>query len=119
LRRENRRGDARVQLRAAHDEFASIGMEAFAERTRGELLATGEKVRKRTAATRDVLTAQEQQIDRLAREGLSNPDIGARLFLSPRTVEWHLRNAFTKLGIHSRQDLAHALSSSDSELITA
>jgi len=119
LRRENRRGDARVQLRAAHDQFASIGMEAFAERARGELLATGEKVRKRTVATRDVLTPQERQIARLAREGLSNPDIGARLFLSPRTVEWHLRNAFTKLGIHSRQELTHALSSSAPELITA
>ena len=95
LRRENRRVDARVQLRAAHDQFASIGMHAFGERARGELLATGEKVRKRTDATRDVLTAQERQIARLAREGLSNPDIGARLFLSPRTVEWHLRNAFT------------------------
>ena len=112
LRRENRRVDARVQLRAAHDQFASIGMEAFAERARGELLATGEKVRKRTVATRDVLTAQERQIARLAREGLSNPDIGTRLFLSPRTVEWHLRNAFTKLGIHSRRELTHALSSS-------
>ena len=119
LRRENRRVDARVQLRAAHDQFASIGMEAFGERARGELLATGEKVRKRTVATRDVLTAQERQIARLAREGLSNPDIGARLFLSPRTVEWHLRNAFTKLGIHSRRELVHALSSSGSELIIA
>ena len=107
LRRENRRVDARVQLRAAHDQFASIGMEAFAERARGELLATGEKVRERTVATRDVLTAQERLIARLASEGLSNPDIGARLFLSPRTVEWHLRNAFMKLGIHSRRELKH------------
>lgn len=112
LRRENRRVDARGQLRAAHDQFVSIGMEAFAERTRGELLATGEKVPKRTVATRDVLTAQERQIARLAREGLSNPDIGTQLFLSPRTVEWHLRNAFTKLGIHSRHELTYALSSS-------
>jgi DNA-binding CsgD family transcriptional regulator/tetratricopeptide (TPR) repeat protein len=119
LRRENRRVDARVQLRAAHDRFVSIGMDAFAERARGELLATGEKVRKRTVATRDVLTAQERQVVRLASEGLSNPEIGARLFLSPRTVEWHLRNAFTKLGIHSRRELTHALSSSWSELITA
>jgi DNA-binding CsgD family transcriptional regulator len=119
LRRENRRREARLQLRAAHDQFASIGMEGFGERARGELLATGEKVRKRTAATRDVLTAQEQQIARLAREGLSNPDIGARLFLSPRTVEWHLHNAFNKLGIHSRRELTHVLSSSGSELITA
>ncbi len=119
LRRGNRRVDARVQLRAAHDQFTSIGMEAFAERARGELLATGEKVRERTVATRDVLTAQEGLIARLAREGLSNPDIGARLFLSPRTVEWHLRNAFMKLGIHSRRELTRVLSSSGSELITA
>ena len=119
LRRENRRVDARVQLRAAHNQLATIGMEAFAERARGELLATGEKVRKRTVATRDVLTAQERQVARLAREGLSSPDIGARLFLSPRTVDWHLRNAFMKLGIHSRRELTHVLSSSGSELITA
>ena len=119
LRRENRRRDARVQLRAAHDQFASIGMEGFGERARGELLATGEKVRERTVATRDVLTAQEGLIARLAREGLSNPDIGVRLFLSPRTVEWHLSNAFMKLGIHSRRELTHVLSSSGSELITA
>ena len=78
-------------------------MEAFAERARRELLATGEKVRKRTVETRDDLTAQERQIARLARDGLSNPEIGARLFLSPRTVEWHLRKVFTKLGIRSRR----------------
>jgi DNA-binding CsgD family transcriptional regulator/tetratricopeptide (TPR) repeat protein len=116
LRRENRRVDARVELRSAHDQFASIGMDGFGERARGELLATGEKVRKRTVATRDVLTAQERQVARLAREGLSSPDIGARLFLSPRTVEWHLRNAFMKLGIHSRRELTKVLSSSGSEL---
>ena len=81
-------------------------MEAFAERARSELLATGERVRKRTAETRDELTPQELQIARLARDGLSNPEIGARLFLSPRTVEWHLRKVFTKLGIRSRQDLS-------------
>jgi DNA-binding CsgD family transcriptional regulator len=119
LRRENRRLDARVEVRAAHDQFASIGMEGFAERARGELLATGEKVRERNAATRDVLTAQERQIAGLALEGLSNPEIAARLFLSRRTVEWHLRNVFTKLGIHSRQELVGALATTDRQLIRA
>ena len=93
--------------------------EAFAERARRELLATGETARKRTAETRDELTAQEAQIARLARDGLSNPEIGARLFLSPRTVEWHLRKVFTKLGISSRRELVDALPGSDSELIPA
>jgi DNA-binding CsgD family transcriptional regulator len=115
LRRENRRVDARAQLRAAYDQLTSIGMEAFAERARRELLATGEKVRKRTLESRDELTAQERQIASLARDGLSNPEIGARLFLSPRTVEWHLRKVFSKLGIHSRRELAAALPSSESE----
>jgi DNA-binding CsgD family transcriptional regulator len=119
LRRDNRRSDAREQLRAAHDVFAEIGMEAFAGRARGELLATGEKVRKRTVETRDDLTAQERQVARLAREGLSNPEIGARLFLSPRTVEWHLRNVFNKLGIRSRRELAGALASAESEPASA
>jgi DNA-binding CsgD family transcriptional regulator len=109
LRRENRRVDAREHLRAAHDLFVAIGMEAFAERARGELQATGEKVRKRTVESRDELTPQERQIARLARDGLSNPEIGARLFLSPRTVEWHLRKVFTKLGIGSRHELKAAL----------
>ena len=117
LRRENRRVDARAQLRAAHERFVSIGMEAFAERARGELLATGEKVRKRTVETRDELTPQERQIAGLARDGLSNPEIGARLFLSPRTVEWHLRKVYAKLGIRSRRELADALPSSDPELV--
>ena len=94
-------------------------MEAFAERAGGELLATGEKVRKRTVETRDDLTPQERQMVRLASEGLSNPEIGARLFLSPRTVEWHLRNAFTKLGIHSRRELTPAMSSTGSALLSA
>ena len=106
LRRNSRRADARVQLRAANDQFVSMGMDAFAERARKELLATGERVRRRTDETRDQLTAQERQIARLARDGLSNPEIGARLFLSPRTVEWHLRKVFAKLGIHSRHELA-------------
>ncbi|HEY2437882.1 MAG TPA: LuxR C-terminal-related transcriptional regulator, partial [Solirubrobacteraceae bacterium] len=97
LRRENRRVDAREQLRAAYDQLTSIGMEAFAERARRELLATGEIIRARTVESRDDLTAQERQIAELARDGLSNPEIGARLFLSPRTVEWHLRKVFGKL----------------------
>ena len=119
LRRENRRVGAREQLRTAHELLIAIGMEAFAERARRELQATGEKVRKRTLETRDDLTPQERQIARLARDGLSNPEIGARLFLSPRTVEWHLRNVFTKLGIQSRRELAKALADPDSPLIPA
>ena len=110
LRREGRRADAREQLRSAHERFSGIGMEAFAERARRELTATGEKVRKRISETRDELTAQEEQIARLARDGLSNPEIGARLFLSPRTVEWHLKKVFAKLGISSRRQLRTALS---------
>jgi DNA-binding CsgD family transcriptional regulator len=117
LRGEHRRVDARAQLRAAHDQFTSIGMEAFAERARNELQATGEKVRKRTVETREDLTAQELQIARLARDGLSNPEIGVRLFLSPRTVEWHLRNVFAKVGIHSRRELSSALPKSDVHLV--
>jgi DNA-binding CsgD family transcriptional regulator len=109
LRRENRRVDAREQLRTAHEMLGAIGMEAFAERARRELQATGEKVRKRTAETRDELTAQERQIARFASDGLSNPEIGARLFLSSRTVEWHLRHVFVKLGIRSRRELPSAL----------
>ena len=119
LRREGRRVDARGQLRTAHEMLVAIGMEAFAERARAELQATGEKVRKRTVETRNDLTPQEWQIARLARDGLSNPEIGARLFLSPRTVEWHLRNVFTKLEIRSRRELATALASSDSQMAPA
>jgi ATP/maltotriose-dependent transcriptional regulator MalT len=119
LRRNNRRIDARAELRTAYDQLTSIGMEAFAERARKELLATGETARKRTVETRDDLTAQERQIGELARDGLSNPEIGARLFLSPRTVDWHLRKVFGKLGIHHRQELAIALPSSDNELAPA
>jgi DNA-binding CsgD family transcriptional regulator len=119
LRRKNRRVDARAQLRAAHELFTPIGMEAFAERARQELLATGERVRNRTVETRADLTAQERQIAQLARDGLSNPEIGALLFLSPRTVEWHLRKVFTKLGVRSRRELANALPSSDSQLAPA
>ena len=89
--------------------FAAIGMQAFAERARRELLATGESVRRRTAGTRDQFTPQEAQIARLARAGLSNPEIAAQLFLSPRTVEYHLAKVFTKLTITSRRQLRQAL----------
>jgi DNA-binding CsgD family transcriptional regulator len=109
LRREGRRTDARQQLRTAHDMLAAIGMDAFAERARHELAATGEKVRKRTIDTVTVLTAQEAYIARLAREGRTNPEIGAQMYLSARTVEWHLRNVFAKLGITSRRELHTAL----------
>jgi DNA-binding CsgD family transcriptional regulator len=119
LRREHRRVDARAELGAAHELCVMIGMEAFAERARVELLAAGGRVRKRTADTRDELTPQELQIAWLARDGLSNPEIGARLFLSPRTVEWHLHKVFTKLDIRSRQELSRALPSSDSDLLPA
>ena len=111
LRRENRRVDARAHLRTAHEMFASMGTEAFADRARRELLATGETVRKRTVESRDELTAQERQIARLARDGLSNPEIGARLFISPRTVQYHLRKVFTKLDITSRTQLDRVLPS--------
>jgi DNA-binding CsgD family transcriptional regulator len=119
LRREHRRVDARRELRVALELFTAIGMTAFADRARGELRATGERVRRRAAGTRDELTAQELQVARFARGGLSNPEIGARLFLSPRTVEWHLRKVFSKLGIRSRQELSRVLPTSDAELVLA
>jgi DNA-binding CsgD family transcriptional regulator/tetratricopeptide (TPR) repeat protein len=109
LRREGRRVDAREQLRGAHEAFAAMGADGFADRARRELLATGEKVRKRRDDTRDELTPQEEHIARLARDARTNPEIGAELFLSPRTVEWHLRKVFTKLGISSRNRLHDAL----------
>ncbi|MER6158176.1 AAA family ATPase [Streptomyces sp. NPDC001868] len=105
LRRENRRVDARDQLGVAHDLFSRIGAEAFAERARGELRATGAKVRRHTVATPTALTSQEAQIARLAGEGLTNSEIGTQLFLSPHTVEWHLRKVFSKLGISSRKEI--------------
>jgi DNA-binding CsgD family transcriptional regulator len=111
LRRERRRLDAREHLRTAHEMLTSMGMEAFAERARRELAATGETARKRTLETSSQLTAQEAQIARLARDGLSNPEIGAQLFISPRTVEYHLHKVFAKLDISSRAQLHDALPS--------
>jgi DNA-binding CsgD family transcriptional regulator/tetratricopeptide (TPR) repeat protein len=109
LRASGRPGDAKVQLRTAHDMTSEIGMHGFAERARNGLLAAGEKVRKRTTLRRDDLTSQELQIARLAREGRTNVEIGAELFISSRTVEWHLRKVFTKLDITSRAHLHRAL----------
>jgi len=109
LRRENRRVDARDQLRTAHELFDEIGIPGFAARASRELAATGETARKRSDDTRANLTAQEAQIAQLAGEGLTNPEIGAKLFLSPRTVEWHLRHVYPKLGIASRKELRAAL----------
>jgi DNA-binding CsgD family transcriptional regulator len=105
LRRENRRIDAREHLRTAHEMFSKAGAEAFTERARRELLATGETARPRTDETRSVLTPQESQIARLARDGLSNPEIGAQLFISPRTVQYHMHKVFLKLEITSRNQL--------------
>ena len=115
LRREHRRVDARVQLKAAHAAFDAMGAGGFAERAQRELLATGETVRKRTADTSEALTPQEAQIAHLADEGFTNPEIGHQLFLSHRTVEWHLRKVFNKLGIASRRELSNALRSLNSE----
>ena len=109
LRRQNRRVDARKQLRSGYEMLTAMGIEGFAERARRELLATGETVRKHTVDTAGELTAQETEIARLAGGGLTNPAIGVELFLSPRTVEWHLRKVFIKLGISSRKELREAL----------
>jgi DNA-binding CsgD family transcriptional regulator len=109
LRRERRRLDARTQLRAALDAFTAMGVEAFVQRTERELLATGERARKRTVETRSDLTSQEMQIAQMARDGLSNAEIGERLFISRHTVAYHLRKVFTKLGISARAELAKAI----------
>ncbi len=109
LRRKGRRVDARAHLRTAHDMLSSMGIDAFAERAMRELLATGESVRKRSAGSEGDLTPQEQQISLLAAGGATNPEIGAKLFISSRTVEWHLRKVFTKLGVTSRKDLGSRL----------
>ncbi|NEA36851.1 LuxR family transcriptional regulator [Streptomyces sp. SID13031] len=113
LCQQNHQAQGREQLRTAYEMLAGMGMEAFAERARTELQAIGEKVRKRTVEAQDELTAQERQIAELARDGLSNPEIGARLFVSPRTVEWHLGNVFGKLGIRSRRQLTATLARPD------
>jgi DNA-binding CsgD family transcriptional regulator len=119
LRREARRVDAREHLRTAHELFGAMGAVGFAERARHELLATGETVRKRTDDTRDDLTPQEEHIARLAVSGRTNPEIGAELFISPRTVEWHLKKVFTKLGITSRKGLRDALPARDGAVVPA
>ena len=103
------RSAGRSELTTAYEMFTAMSMEGFAERTRRELLATGATVRKRAVDTANELTAQEALIARLARDGLSNPEIAAQLFISTRTVEWHLRKVFTKLGISSRKELRGAL----------
>ena len=109
LRREHRRVEARRQLRPAFEAFEAMGAQAFADRARRELLATGEKVRKRSESSRGGLTPQEEEIAQLAREGRTNPEIGAQLFIGSRTVEWHLHKVFAKLGISSRRELDQAL----------
>jgi DNA-binding CsgD family transcriptional regulator len=109
LRRRGRRQESRTQLRAAYAAFGRFGAERFAERARTELLATGETVRKRTAGADTELTGQEARIARLARDGHTNQEIAAQLFISPRTVEWHLGNAFAKLGVGSRRQLRSVL----------
>jgi DNA-binding CsgD family transcriptional regulator len=120
LRRSRRRLDGRAQLRTAHELFAAMGAEAFADRAARELHATGETARKRTVDTAGELTSQEFQVARLARDGLSNPEIGARLFISPRTVQYHLRKVFGKLDISSRSQLEFVLppDGRDSELVS-
>jgi DNA-binding CsgD family transcriptional regulator len=119
LRRERRRLDAREQLRHAHKLFAEFGMEAFAERARVELEATGEHARKRIDETRDDLTPQETQISRLAADGATNHEIAGRLYISPSTVDYHLRKAFRKLGVKSRHQLEQHVLQSDACADTA
>ena len=114
LRREHRRREAREQLRTAFEMFNAMGIEGFAARAERELLATGERVRKGSVETGDELTAQEAQVARLARDGLSNAEIGARLFISQHTAAYHLRKVFSKLGITSRNQLRRVLPESAS-----
>ena len=116
LRREGRRLDAREQLRIAHESFSEMGMEAFAERARRELTATGVSVGKRAVVRSQGLTPQEAHIARLARDGLSNPEIGTRLFISARTVKYHLSKVYAKLSITSREQLDRALEAAPSSV---
>jgi ATP/maltotriose-dependent transcriptional regulator MalT len=109
LRRERRRVDARDQLRTAYEMLSEMGIDAFAERARHELMATGITAGRRTVETRQALTPQEAHIARLARDGLSNPEIGSRLFISARTVKYHLSKVYTKLSITSREQLESVL----------
>jgi ATP/maltotriose-dependent transcriptional regulator MalT len=109
LRRRMRRQDAREELREAHQMLATMGAAGFAERARGELMATGETTRRRVPESASALTAQEVQVARLAADGFTNPEIGVKLFLSARTVEWHLRKVYVKLGVNSRRRLRDAL----------
>jgi ATP/maltotriose-dependent transcriptional regulator MalT len=109
LSERRRAADARKQLRLAHDQLSSIGMEGFAERARMKLVAAGGRVREQASETRDDLSVEERQIAELARDGLTNSEIGARLFLSARTIEWHLRKVYGKLAIRNRRDLEQAL----------
>jgi DNA-binding CsgD family transcriptional regulator len=113
LRREDWRVDAREQPRIAYEQLGRIGAAAFAERARRELVVTGETVRRRTADTREHLTAQEAQIGRLVAAGHTNPEIGAQLFISPRTVEYHVGKVFAKLDISSRKELSQVLPDAD------
>jgi DNA-binding CsgD family transcriptional regulator len=119
LRRENRRVEAREQLRTAYQMLAAMGIDGFAERARAELLATGETVRRRRMETAAELTPQEIRIVRLAVDGHTNPEISTQLFLSPRTVEWHLRKVFTKLGINSRRELPTVLPDLERDAVLA
>ena len=119
LRRERRRVDAREQLRIAHEMLIAMGADGFAQRARRELMATGETVRKQTVETRDELTHQEAQIARLAADGRTNPEIGGELFISARTVEWHLRKVYAKLGVSSRRQLRERLTGADRTIVPA
>src|SRR6185295_328715 len=116
LRREGRRIDAREHLRLAHETFRHAGAGDFVERTRRELAATGETMPRETSRARGQLTTQETQIAQLAADGRTNPEIGAQLFISPRTVEYHLRKVFAKLNVNSRRELRSALSQWQPEL---